>query len=280
MLLVALFWALNWSLDGLRTHWGFFPLWLGYCLTVDAGAYSRKGHSLLSRSPLAYAGLFLVSAPAWWLFELLNEPAGYWRYLHREAFSDLEYFLLASLSFSTVLPAIFGTAEWVGSFGWLRRLGRGPRLGGSTTQQRLFFIAGWLMLAAVFVLPRYSAAFMWISLYFIFDPLNVWLGHRNIMQRTGRGDWREVIALWVGALLCGFFWEMWNYYSSPKWVYEVPFVDFWYVFEMPLLGYLGYLPFALELFALYYLLAGWFAPGQLQAYVDLVSEPPPGAPTV
>ena len=30
--LVAVSWSLNWSLDGLRTHWAFFLLWLGYCL--------------------------------------------------------------------------------------------------------------------------------------------------------------------------------------------------------------------------------------------------------
>ncbi|SVE30805.1 uncharacterized protein METZ01_LOCUS483659, partial [marine metagenome] len=34
--LIAVFWPLNWMLTGLRTHWGFFPLWLGFCLTVDA----------------------------------------------------------------------------------------------------------------------------------------------------------------------------------------------------------------------------------------------------
>jgi hypothetical protein len=33
--LVVLFWILNWTLPGARTHWGFFPLWLGYCLSVD-----------------------------------------------------------------------------------------------------------------------------------------------------------------------------------------------------------------------------------------------------
>jgi hypothetical protein len=44
--LVLLFWILNWSLSGPRTHWGFFPLWLGYCLTVDALVFVRKGHSL------------------------------------------------------------------------------------------------------------------------------------------------------------------------------------------------------------------------------------------
>lgn len=48
----------------------------------------------------------------------------------------------------------------------------------------------------------------------------------------------------------------WNFYSYPKWVYEAPFLNFWHVFEMPLLGYLGYIPFALELFALYHLAIG------------------------
>ena len=47
---------------------------------------------------------------------------------------------------------------------------------------------------------------------------------------------------------------MWNFYSYPKWIYHVPFVGFWHVFEMPILGYTGYLPFALELFALYHLI--------------------------
>ena len=60
-ILVALFWFLNWTLPGLRTHWGFFGLWLGYCLLVDALVFLRKGHSLLTRNPKAYLAMFLVS---------------------------------------------------------------------------------------------------------------------------------------------------------------------------------------------------------------------------
>jgi hypothetical protein len=56
--------------------------------------------------------------------------------------------------------------------------------------------------------------------------------------------------------MCGLFWEMWNYYSYPKWVYQIPFVGVLHVFEMPLLGYGGYVPFAWELFAMYQLIAG------------------------
>jgi hypothetical protein len=56
--------------------------------------------------------------------------------------------------------------------------------------------------------------------------------------------------------MCGFFWEMWNFYSYPKWMYYLPIADFLHIFEMPVLGYSGYIPFSIELFALYHLVAG------------------------
>jgi len=39
---------------------------------------------------------------------------------------------------------------------------------------------------------------------------------------------------------------MWNYFSLAKWEYSIPFVHRFLIFEMPLLGYAGYLPFGLE----------------------------------
>ena len=113
--LVAVAWGLNWSLRGLRTHLLFFPLWLGYCLVVDAWVLARTGSSLLARGRARFAGLFLLSAPAWWLFEAINARTRNWIYLGREAFSAPEYFLLASIAFSTVMPAVFETAELVRS---------------------------------------------------------------------------------------------------------------------------------------------------------------------
>ncbi len=121
LLLAIIFWIMNWSLTGLRTHWGFFPMWLGYCLTVDALVLTRKGHSLLTRSPVAYVALFFISVPAWWLFEVINWRTQNWYYLGEQYLSDVEYFLLSSLSFSTVMPAVFGTAELAGTFTWINR---------------------------------------------------------------------------------------------------------------------------------------------------------------
>ncbi len=256
ILLIAVFWPLNWVLIGARTHWGFFPLWLGYCLVVDGVVLNRTGTSLLTRNWRKYIGLFLISAPVWWLFEVLNWRVQNWYYDGRELFTDLEYGLLASVAFSTVIPAVFGTAELVSSFNWVQRLGQGPRINTDIKTTMGFFTAGWIMLTLMLIWPRFFYPFIWLSIYFITEPLNVWLGNHNLAIRTQDRDWRPVIALWVGVIITAFFWEFWNFYSYPKWIYTVPFVNFWHIFEMPLLGYGGYLPFALELYAIYHLVTG------------------------
>ena len=106
------------------------------------------------------------------------------------------------------------------------------------------------------VWPAVFFPFLWISVYFILEPVNIWLGHRSLADATTTGDWRPVISLWLGVLLTAFFWEMWNYLSLPKWIYHVPWGNWLHIFEMPLLGYGGYLPFSLELYAVYHLVAG------------------------
>ncbi|HQP44261.1 MAG TPA: hypothetical protein PLV66_11335 [Thermoanaerobaculales bacterium] len=223
------------------------------------------GSSPLARSRLRYLGLFAASVPAWWLFELLNQRTRNWIYLS-EPIGDLEYALLASLSFSTVMPAVFGTAELVASLGWLRRLPAGPRIAATRRTTATFLVSGLAMLGLLLLWPRVFFPCVWLSVYFILEPLNAWLGRRTLLDDTGRGDWRRVVALWTGCLVCGFFWEMWNSLSYPKWIYDVPFVGFGKLFEMPVLGYGGYLPFSLELYALYHLLAGVAGRGR-EAYV-------------
>jgi hypothetical protein len=267
--LVAVFWVLNWGLEGLRTHWGFFPLWLGYCLTVDALTVRRTGNSLVTRSHRAYIGLFLASVPAWWLFELINQRTRNWIYLDNGLIGPVEHALLASLAFSTVIPAVFGTAELVSSFGWVQRLSSGPRIAPTKTLLRSFLLAGLTMLALTLAWPRYFYPLVWLSVFFILEPVNHRLGYRTLLERTTTGDWHQIVSLWLGTLICGFFWEFWNFWSFPKWIYNVPFVDFARIFEMPLLGYGGYLPFALELFALYHLFAGILGYGASWKYLRL-----------
>jgi hypothetical protein len=197
--------------------------------------------------------LFFISSPGWWLFELLNARSQNWEYLGVEHFTHLQYFLLCSLSFSTVMPAVFGTAELASTFSWLRRRDKGPVVVPTPTTVVALFVTGWLMLFLLLMWPLYFFPFLWASVYLILEPINVWLGNRSLLQYTAQGDWRPAIGLAVGCLICAFFWEMWNFCSYPRWIYHVPFVGFLHIFEMPLLGYLGYIPFSWELFALYHL---------------------------
>jgi hypothetical protein len=253
--LVAVCWPLNWTLPGARrTAYLFFPLWLGYILIVDACVQRRTGSSLCLRLGRRFALLFLWSAPVWWLFELINWRTGNWEYIGEALFTRFQYYALCTLCFSVVMPAVFETAELVRSFGWVERLGAGPRLPPTPRLCGGLLLAGLAMLGLMLAWPRWFYPCMWLSLVLVLDPINRWLGRPHLLQELEFGDWRKVVSLSLGALVCGAFWEMWNYYSSPKWVYHTPGVQFLHLFEMPLLGYGGYIPFGLELYALLNLL--------------------------
>jgi hypothetical protein len=250
LLLLGICWPLNWTLPGMRTAYLFFPLWLGYILVVDALVLTRTGDSLYARSRRHFVLLFVASAPVWWLFEWINSRTANWEYVGSNSFTQFEYYLLCTLSFSTVMPAVFETAELIRSFGWIDRFATGPRLRPRAGLVFALFLSGLAMLGLTLLWPKYCYPFVWTSLALILESANRCLGRRNLLQTLELGDWRPVVSLSLGALLCGFFWEMWNYYSYPKWIYHTPGAQFLHIFEMPLLGYAGYIPFALELYGL------------------------------
>lgn len=254
--LIVLFWGLNWGLSGLRSHWGFFPLWLGYILTIDAMVYMRKGTSLFTRDISKFIMLFVISIPCWWLFEAINQITLNWIYQGREYFTDLQFAMYASINFSTVIPAIFVTGELAGTFNWIKKIKKGFIIKSNPKNYIIIFIIGILMFILIYLFPQYFFPLVWISLYFIIDPVNHFFGNKTLLYKLNEGNWNSYIALAVGALICGFFWEMWNFYSFPKWTYYLPIANFGHVFEMPVLGYTGYIPFSWEIFALYYFING------------------------
>jgi len=69
-------------------------------------------------------------------------------------------------------------------------------------------------------------------------------------------EWKEgnlgrCYRLLASGLIAGLLWEFWNFWAVARWSYTVPFVGELKVFEMPILGFLGFPTFALEAFALY-----------------------------
>src|SRR5262249_26411271 len=151
------------------------------------------------------------------IFEWINARTANWEYLGSATLTQFEYYLLCTLSFSTVMPAVFESAELVRSFAWIERFGRGPRVSAAIAVTASLFVSGVALLTLTLIWPRFFYPFVWVSLVLILEPINCWLGRQNLLQRLHTGDWRAVVALSLGALLCGFFWEMWNFYSYPKW---------------------------------------------------------------
>lgn len=256
IILLLVCWYLNWSLEGLRTQFLFFPLWLSYIITIDALTYFRKGTSLINRNIKLFLLMFLISIPGWWLFELINLQTQNWLYDGKQFFASLEYAVFSSINFSIVMPAVFSTAELAGSFGWIDKIKKTKTIEPTNSTLRIFLFTGAVMLFLIIIYPSYFYYFEWAAVYFLLEPINHKLKNDTLFNYIHPGDWRPVIALSLGALICGFFWEMWNYYSYPKWIYNIPMMNFLHVFEMPLLGYIGYIPFALELFAIYNFITG------------------------
>ena len=254
---LALLWTVAWwVLAWTRSDWfaplqryTFFPLWIGFILVVNAAAEQRSGSCLMCRAPRRWLGLFVASAGCWWTFEWLNRFVHNWHYLGVEDFGPASYAFHASLCFSTVLPAVAAVAEWLSGAGsWNPITACGPKW--SWVEQRGVAVA-WVLLSVLALVgtgmrPTWFYPALWIA------PLSLFMGAQVLAKRTGlaselaRGDWSRAATWMVAALACGFFWELWNWRSAAKWIYTVPGVERWHVFEMPLLGYAGYLPFGLE----------------------------------
>lgn len=250
--------------------WGewYFPfVWYGFLLTADA-LNARVGAGSLARErPGEFATMVLLGAAFWWIFEGYNLAIQNWHYLGAQKFTPLEYFLVASLDFGVVLLAIWLVARlllqvlgWRG-LSW-RRVPRPSR-----RACYLLVVAGIVAAILPLVAPRYAFPLTWVGIPLALDPLNYLRGRPSILGQLVRGRWGVPLALMLAGPVTGLFWEFWNYWAYPKWYYTVPFFDLWHLFEMPLPGYGGYVPFALELYALYHAVRG-FLPGE-PALIDL-----------
>lgn len=257
--LMGLGWFMAWGRPaGWEFVWenAFFPLWLGYILIVNAGLRKIGKTPPLERQGTGFCGMFLLSIPGWWLFEFFNHFLQNWHYILNRPVGPVEYSIRASIHFSIVIPAVLSTAELWHQVPWPARLARGPARSFGRGLPAAALLCGLLMLFAVLLFPRYCFPLVWIGVYLVLDSINYLRNSPALFHFLARGDLRPFLELALGSLTCGFFWEFWNWLALPKWVYTIPFVNFPKLFEMPLPGYLGYLPFGLEVFALYIFLAG------------------------
>jgi hypothetical protein len=157
-------------------------------------------------------------------------------------------------AFATIWPAILLTAKSIENWRFIAKQEIRP-VQIRTTHLGIFLFFGIVCLVSPFivssVVARYLAAPVWLGFIFSLEPLNYWLGGESLFRDLQNGKPRRLYALLLSGFLCGWFWEFWNYWAGAKWHYTVPILGDIKVFEMPILGYLGFPPFAVECFVMY-----------------------------
>lgn len=241
----------------LRVGWVsiyFTPLcWTAYILLADAAVYSLKGSSRLSDSPREFFLLALASIPLWLIFEAYNLRLQNWTYVGLPSNSILRT-LGYAWSFATIWPAIFETADLLQAVGLFSRPIR-PHAPFNRTYRTTLVLIGLAFLTAPVLLPvsvgQYLFAPVWAGFVLLLDPLNyAWQG-RSLLRDWEMGDSSLFWNLMLAGLVCGVFWEFWNYWASARWLYIFPILQGWKIFEMPLPGFLGFPAFAVECFVMF-----------------------------
>ena len=242
--------------------WWCYILLLASLNEIRAGDSSFRFPSLF-RNPLQYCMLVLFSAAFWFVFELYNTRLHNWVYRGVPIERIVRwpgYFI----SFGTVLPGVFETARWLE--GWFqstggdesKRTGK-PQASWAPQHGRIAIAAGIAMMVLPLVYPVLFFPLVWGGLIFILDPLMERMEDMNLVRNLFFGSRRRPLLLLASGLICGFFWEFWNYWAGAKWVYSLPYFQFPRMFEMPLAGYLGFPPFAIECWLVFAAARHWWS---------------------
>jgi hypothetical protein len=258
--LAALAWIVAWGTSGFLSEHSFFPLWLGYILAVNGLSEVRFKTSLTSTMGRSFLLLFPISIPLWWFFEGMNAIVQNWHYHLAHPISSTQYVIEASLDFSTVVPAVLSTSFL------LRAAARGVRIPEPHWRPRvsarglaIAVLAGIGCFALLPLFPQETFPLVWVAPILILEPVAHAIRYPSLLADVVKNGWTRLFAVMAATLVTGLWWEMWNFYSLPKWTYAIPYVGFWHIFEMPLLGYLGYPFFGIVVFsyaAIALLLAG------------------------
>ncbi|MEK7278108.1 MAG: hypothetical protein AAB427_12225 [Chloroflexota bacterium] len=268
---------------GVRVVATFFTpiMWTGYILFADGIVAARGGRSWLTARRREFGFLAVLSVFSWLLFEIYNFKLVNWVYVGMPEemwLRDIGFFW----SFATITPAIFETADLLAAL-WPRRFSSTDATDGTDIS---FFVSpsvesvpsvdgkltavillGLALIAIPPALPDsfapYTFGFVWIGFIFLLEPINFRIGAPSLWREWLNGN-NSAVGLWLAAgMITGFLWEAWNYQTlrlgGAGWLYTMPDLIHNLIFglhygKMPLAGLLGFPPFAMECFAIYYFL--------------------------
>ena len=236
----------------------FTPLvWTGYILVIDAIVYRIAGRSRITSGAKSFALMCVLSSAYWYVFEFFNLFLKNWRY------ENLPTPWIAAIgmtwAFATIGPGLLETYDLLKGLGAFRVKSR--RFTTPKSLHTTLIILGAVCLISILAVPErvaaYLAAPLWIGFILLLDPINLLRGNESLLGQWQAGRLQNTLCLFVGGLICGVLWEFWNYWAVAKWIYQLPYSAGPKIFEMPLLGYLGFPALAFEYYVFYSLFFGW-----------------------
>ena len=242
----------------------FTPIvWTGYVLFVDALVARLTGRSYLTTHRVDGVLVALTSVLCWWFFEWYNAPrfwrgganalGMWWQYHDMEPNPWLRR-VGYDWAFATIIPSLFLTAA---AFRALFRRARVSPWHPTPALLNTSIALGVMAVTLPLLAPSpWLVPLVWTGWVLVLEPINYRRGYGSWLAALALGDVSLVLALLASGLVCGVLWEFWNYWAVTKWTYTVPYLGSVKVFEMPVLGYLGFPPFALECFAMWAWLRG------------------------
>ena len=228
----------------------FTPLvWWGYVLFADAWVSARTNRSWLRHHRIEFVFMVVTSNLCWLVFEGYNLLLRNWEY-HGLSPHWWEDWAGRFIAYATIFPGVFLSASL---FAVLFRVSPSDRaVPTSRTWRRISLAVGILFLVYPLLFPNpYLFAPVWLGFIFLLDPINEQLGGRSLAAELKAGNYARTVLITAGGYLCGFLWEYWNTWADARWVYHLPYPTWFRIFEMPVLGFLGFGPFALECYVMY-----------------------------
>ncbi|HSJ54319.1 MAG TPA: hypothetical protein VLC52_11315 [Anaerolineae bacterium] len=236
--------------------WQWFTpiVWSGYLLFADALVLRLRGRSLIHDRPREFVMMAWLSVFLSLIFEIYNLRLSNWYYINvpeNPWLRTLSYLW----AFATIFPGLFLTSEWVAALLRidLERPSLAPRRFGSWWTVSIVVGLAYVTVPPLlpFEISRYLFGFVWLGVIFFLDPINHRLGAPSLIAEWEQGRLGRTAGLLAGGAVCGLLWEFWNFWAGAKWIYAVPILSELKIFEMPVLGFLGFPPFCLECFVLY-----------------------------
>jgi hypothetical protein len=239
-------------IDPFHAYW-FDLVWAGFILAADAVVWARAGYSLLHGGGWRLLAMFALSAPFWWAFEVANWRLGNWNYVGTSVYAGQSHLALKTLSFVFVLPALAESRDLLRS---LVRFPSPPAIPLPGVTAAALVAGGLVCVPLLYLFPDQAFPLVWLAPLAVLDGIADLRGRPSIIGLVREGRAGPVLLMATAGLGTGILWELWNWGALPFWQYRIPYVGFWPVFEMPVLGYLGYPPFILTADAFWRLFTG------------------------